>query len=751
MGKKVRNISHVVLVALVLLFSACNATKFVPDNQYLLNKAYVTVTDTKEVDPSALRSYLRQQPNSEILGFWKLQLHIYNTAPADTTTKSKKRLAANAHRIGEAPEIYSEDMTSASMVQLRKAMQNKGYFDAAVDTTIKRHKKKLAITYLVTANKPYTLRNAEYDLRNDDLDEIAQSRRNGLKKGMLFDADVLNDERKRIETDMRSQGYYYFQKEMLSYQADSALGSHQVDVQMQLQPYVAEAKDTLYNAIFRTYTIRRVHFYTDYDPSFAPDSSKVVTTTDGDYTFTYYDKRLLRENVLKRNTKIKPGEVFNQRMVDRTYEVLNGLGVVKYVDISFVQVDSAGLDCRVVLARQKLHAVSAQIEGTYTSGDWGVALEGAYTNRNIFHGAEELGVKARGSYEWRANGGRAIEALVNVGLKFPNRLKLEVEGRYQDRPDEYNRIIANTALSYYLQSRTNAPWSHNFRFVDLSYVYLPRISDEFRRTFMQSDNLMKYSYEDHFIMALGYQVNYTSYRQRQPNRSYGTFSLAVETAGNVLQGISKLAKLPTDEDGNYKIGNILFSQYAKFDFMFTGHAIINEHHRFVFRGALGVAVPYGNASAIPFEKRYFAGGANGVRGWTARSLGPGTYANPNGMINYDNQAGDIRIDLSAEYRVKIWKIFHAAAFVDAGNIWTIREYESQPGGMFHFDTFYKQLGVSYGAGLRLDMNFLVLRLDLGVRLYDPALLATGKQWRTVGNGLNWNNDCALHFAIGYPF
>jgi len=752
MGRTARNISRMFLAVLVLLLSACNATKFIPDNEYLLNKAHVVVTDTKEVDPTDLKSYLRQQPNSEILGFWKLQLHIYNTAPADTTTKSKKRLAANAHRMGEAPEIYSQDMTVASMSQLQKAMQNKGYFNATVDTLIARNKKKLDITYLITARQPYTMRTCTYDLPNADLLNYAEHGKGKLlHQNMLFDADMLNQERKRIESDMRNEGYYYFQKEMLRFEADSSLGTHQVEAQMSLQPYVTSAKDTIYNAIFRIYTIRKVHFYTDYDPSFAPDSSQVYTKIDGDYTFTYYDKRLLRENVLKRNCKIRPGELFDQSRVDRTYEILNGLGVIKYVDISFVKVDSAGLECHVVLSRQKLHAVSAQIEGTYTSGDWGIALEAGYTNRNIFHGAEELSIKARSSYEWRANGGRAIEGLVNVGLRFPNRLKVEVEGRYQDRPDEYNRIIANTAFSYFLQRRSSAPWSHNFRFLDLSYVYLPTISDEFRQTFMQSDNLMKYSYEDHFIMALGYQVNYTSYSTLHPYRSYGTFSLSVETAGNFLQAVSSLAKLPTDKDGNYKIGNILFSQYAKMDFMFTGHAIANENHRVVFRGSIGVALPYGNSSAIPFEKRYYAGGANGVRGWTARSLGPGTYVNPDGVINYDNQAGDIRIDLGLEYRVKIWKIFHAAAFVDAGNIWTITEYESQPGGAFHWDTFYKQLGVSYGAGLRLDLNFLVLRLDLGVRLYDPARLASDTEWRTRSNGLKWKDDCALHFAIGYPF
>lgn len=748
-----REIIYVLLVTILLLLSSCHVTKFVPEGKYLLDKAKIQVTDTKDIDPMAMKSYLRQQPNTEILGFWKLQLHIYNTAPSDTTTKSKKRLARNAHRVGEAPEVYNDELTEASMFQLTKAMQNKGYFNASVDTTIRVRNRKLDITYLITARKPYKLRESSYILAHDELREIATNkRRTLLKRGILFDADVLNDERKRIESEMRNKGYYYFEKEMLRYEADSTVGDHEVDVTMSLQSNLSNPDDSAHADVFRVYSISRVCFYTDFDPQYAPDSVQLTTVTNDDgYVFTYCGPKLLRERALIHNTAIRPGDVFCQRDVDRTYAVLNGLGVIKYVDISFERVGEDELECHIVLSRQKLHSVSAQIDGTYTSGDWGIAAEVGYTNRNIFKGAEEFSVKARGGYEWRQGGGRAVEAKLNIGLKFPNQLKLELEGRYQDRPDEFNRGIGNAVLSYTIHRTAHSPWSHSFRFADISYVYLPWISDEFKQKFLQSDNLMKYSYEDHFIAAFAYQVNYTSYHTNQPYRSYGTFSFSVETAGNALQGLAKVAKFKADDEGKYKLGNILFSQYAKFDFSFTGHHIINENHRFVYRGAIGVIVPYGNSNAAPFEKRYFAGGANGVRGWTARSLGPGIYKGEGGHINYDNQAGDIRLDLGMEYRVRVWKFIHAAAFVDAGNIWTIRDYEAQKGGLFRFSEFYKQLGLSYGAGIRLDLSFLILRLDLGVRLHDPSRIIEGKQWRTVPNGLSWKNDCALHFAIGYPF
>jgi outer membrane protein assembly factor BamA len=173
----------------------------------------------------------------------------------------------------------------------------------------------------------------------------------------------------------------------------------------------------------------------------------------------------------------------------------------------------------------------------------------------------------------------------------------------------------------------------------------------------------------------------------------------------------------------------------------------------VFHADLGVAVPYGNSQTIPFEKRYFAGGANSVRGWSARTLGPGGYKGNGKLIDFNNQSGDIRLNLNVEYRAKVWSIIELAAFFDAGNIWTVFDYDAQPNGVFQFNEFYKQIAMAYGVGVRLDFSFFIFRVDFGVKLYDPSLLydGSGKQWRTVGNGLNWKDDMAFHFAIGYPF
>lgn len=734
-----------ILLLLALVCASCRTTKFVPDGEYLLNKTKLKVTDTKEVSGSDLSSYLRQKPNSEVFGFWKLQLGVYNLSGKDTANWWNRQM----RKIGEAPEIYDENLTAQSMTQIQRAMFNAGYFDARVDTVKQMKKKKLNLTYNITANQPYTLRNYQVVIRQAELHRIATDEQHTLvKPGMLFDSNVLDQERQRITRRMRSMGYFYFEQDFLQFIADSALLSHEVDLQLTLQDYVATASDSLLQRIFTQYTVSEVVFHTEYNQT-TFTAADLDTVQRDDYLFSYAGKPMLRQRTLIKTCAIRPGQLYNERDVERTYAALNALGPVKYVNISFVPSSDNELVCIVVLSKAKTHSVSAEVEGTYSAGDWGVAAGVGYTNRNIFRGAEEFSVNGRGSYEWRENGGRAIEAKVDANLRFPNSLAINVAYNYQNRPDEYTRTIANAGLQYNL--RSNRSLSHYFTLLDISYVYLPWISEEFSDYFLQNSNPLKYSYEDHFIMDWSYTGNYSSYRSSQPLRNYGTIQYSVETAGNFLYGVSHLFKLSKDENGAYEIFNIPYAQYVKADAYFTYHQIFDKQNRFVYHLDFGVAVPFGNAASIPFEKRYFAGGANSVRGWTMRALGPGGYRGTGNRIDYNNQAGDIRLNLNFEYRVKLLKLLELAFFTDAGNVWTIRDYESQPHGQFGKD-FYKQLAWSYGMGIRLDFDFFIFRVDFGVKLYDPSRLYTdGKQWRTAPNGLGWRDDMTFHFAIGYPF
>ena len=737
-----------ILLFLLLVLVACNTTKFVPQGQYLLNDVRIKVQDTKEVPPADLMKYVQQKQNTEILGFWKLQLDIYNTAPEDTAKWTSK----NARKLGEAPVVFSPELADASCTQLKRAMHNKGYFQAEVDTLMKKKDRKINLTYQITAKQPYYI--GEYRVligENEQLEQIANNERVMLVHGsMQFDADMLNQERQRVAQSMRRRGYYYFDQELLYFVADSNQVSRQIDVTMRLKDNIEEEN---VSKVFRRYKVARVYFHVDYDPARIPDDAEMLANDKGNYIFTWVGKKLIRDNVLIRNCPIRPGDPYSEAIVERAYAKLNQLAPVKYVDISFEEVSANELDCHVVLSRGKLNSVSAEIEGTYSAGDWGVAAGVGYVNRNIFRGAEEFSVNGRASYEWRQNGGRAIEGKASAELKFPSAVSVNLDYNFQNRPDEYTRNIFGAGLNYTLQ-QPRVGLRHQFRFIDVSYVYLPWISDAFREQFLQSTNILKYSYENHFIVGIGYSGNYTSFRARNPHRSYWNVYYNVETAGNLLRGLSKPLKLPVDpESGNYTLFKTQFAQFAKADVSATYNQMLHPNHRVVLHAELGLAVPYGNSQTIPFEKRYFAGGANSVRGWSARTLGPGGYKGNGKLIDFNNQSGDIRLNLNVEYRAKVWSIIELAAFFDAGNIWTIFDYEAQPNGVFRFNEFYKQIAMAYGVGLRLDFSFFIFRVDLGVKLYDPSLLydGSGKQWRTKGNGLRWKDDMALHFAIGYPF
>lgn len=225
-----------------------------------------------------------------------------------------------------------------------------------------------------------------------------------------------------------------------------------------------------------------------------------------------------------------------------------------------------------------------------------------------------------------------------------------------------------------------------------------------------------------------------------------TIRFNFESAGNLLYAVAKLGGMKKNASGEYTLLNIPFAQYLKGDFDFAKNLVIDNRNSLAFHFGVGIAIPYGNATMLPFEKRYFSGGANSVRGWSVRDLGPGSFPGDN---NFMNQSGDIKLDASIEYRTRLFWKFRGALFVDAGNIWTIRDYKDQPGGQFKFDKFYKQIALAYGLGLRLDLDFFVLRFDGGMKAINPAYEKKKDRYPIIHP--KFSRDFAFHFAVGYPF
>ena len=479
----------------------------------------------------------------------------------------------------------------------------------------------------------------------------------------------------------------------------------------------------------------------------------------------------MRPKVLSDNLRITPGELYNESEVQRTYSNFGRLPVLKYTNIRFFETqvgDSTKLNTYVMLTKNKHQAVSFELEGTNSAGDLGAAASVSFQNRNVFRGSETFLVKLRGAYEAVSGLGYGHNNYTELGVEssinFPRFMfpflsndfkrkirattEFGVQYNYQMRP-EFTRIVASASWSYKwgLQRQRS---QHRIDLLDINYLYMPWIEPEFREQFLDKEQnyILKYNYEDRLIVRTGYSYTYNSAGQALMNNAVIGNSYSIrfnfESAGNLLYAISKMSNLEKNDKDEYTILNIPYAQYIKGDLDFAKNIVIDNRNSIAFRIGGGIAIPYGNARVIPFEKRYFSGGANSVRGWSVRSLGPGSFA---GDGNFLNQSGDIKLDASIEYRTRLFWKFRGALFVDAGNIWTLREYEDQPGGKFRFDTFYKQIAVAYGLGLRLDLDFFVLRFDGGMKAVNPE---KGKKRFPITHP-DFGRDFAFHFAVGYPF
>jgi len=752
------------IIIFLLLLSACSSTKFVPNGEYLLDKVYIK-TNNKEIKQSELMDYLRQTPNAAVFGAVfggvKMQLGVYNLAGNDSTKWFNKMWK----RIGDEPVIYNSMLTSLSVQQLQRLLENKGYINAKVKSNVSFKGKKAIVSYDVKTNKPYSLRNYTILLNNNDLTEIAlDTARSLIRSNMLFDVDIFNAERERIATRFRQEGYYNFTKDFLTYTVDSTLNLHKVDVNLELRDYLNRSSDSISRVVFKRFSINKVIFNTTADANFAPD----LTANEGIDTIQFRDFVLIspRNQVIKldaliQNTFINPKTLYSDRAVERTYSGLNVLGPIKYANISFTETKDSLLDCNIVITPNKAVSLSTELEGTYTDGYWGVAAKLNTTHRNLFKGAETLSLQFRGAFEWQ-NDVLAQELGVQAGLKFPKFMfptggydfkrnlhantEFTTAFSYQFRPGEFSTTSVGAGVNYSWNLRQ---YKHSFQLLDLNYVYFPEITDAFRESFLNpaAPIFNPNSYEDHLIMRIGYTGSHSTASISRPLQNYSTSRYSIETAGNLLYGINKILGSTPVNEGYFTLFDIRYSQYAKLEYNFTHHQIYDKNNRIVYHAGIGLGAPYGNAEAIPYEKRFYSGGANSVRGWSESTLGPGEYVRIANKTRDYNQVGDVKLDLNMEYRSKMFWLLEGALFLDAGNIWTIREYETQAKGAFKFDSFINQIAIAYGLGLRFDFSFFIARVDFGVKLYNPVLTQTEK-WRVSPN---FSDDFAIHLGIGYPF
>lgn len=739
-----------------ILFVSCSPTKYVPDGAYLLDKVEIK-SDAREINKNDLPEYVRQMPNSYILGLFRMQLGFYNMSGKDTTKWINRLL----RRIGQQPVIMDSILTESSAEQLLRFHRNKGYYDATINTLVTKRNKKARISYLVKSNSPYLVGSYKVDVPHQELEKLSKdSTRSLVQRNMVFDLYQLDNERERLTSRMRRMGYYNFMKDYLTYTADST--GRKVDVTLQLRDYLMNNKDTLEGSVFKQFYISKVIF--NLSPALNPITAaqginKADTTHIGGYEIISPKNKFLTYSALVTSTFIKPGTLYSDADVEKTYAALNSLSPVKYTHISFSETAPDSLQCLITIAESKTFTFTSQADITFTEGYWGMAGNLGVIHRNLFKGAEALTLQGRMALEKQDNviaqewGGqvgirvpKTIIPFVNDAYSRSLRGSTEFRGtfKYQYRPEEFSSTNAGIGVKYnWITGRQH----HALDLLDLTYVHFPWKSRLFIENFIESGKYNRYNYEDYLIMRLSYNTAISSFNPLRPMRNYFTCRYGAETAGNLLYGIHKILHLPADSEGFYKAFNIRFSQYVRGEINVSYHQIMDKNNKFVYHAGIGAGLPYGNAEIIPFERRFYSGGANSVRGWGESQLGPGTYQRFSSFRRRDyNQVGDIKLDLNFEYRAKMFWVLEGAIFADAGNIWTIREYSNQKGGVFRFDSFWKQIALAYGIGIRMDFNFFLFRIDAGLKLYDPAALSTTK-WILPSSF----KDLALHIAIGYPF
>ena len=766
--RSVRNILAIIICSLLAV--SCSVTKFVPEGKYLLDDVKV-ISHIDEANAVSARGYLKQTPNSKWFGLLRVPLRIYSSSGRDSTKWVNKVL----RRMGEPPVVYSTELSEQTRSNMVQMLQNNGYLHATVDYEYKvRNGKKAELTYYLHEKKKYYVRSIVYDIEDDSIAAIleADSKESLLSPGMPFNVDKLEGERRRITTLLRDKGYYKFQKDYITFVADTAHYSTDIDLTMRLALYTAG--ENAAPEPHKVYTYGNVYYVSGAGLRLDDELlAQCDTFNYGGYKFRYKESTVVRPKVLAHNTYLVPGEKYTAKNIDRTYSSLAQLTALRYPTLRLVEhPDTALLDCYIMYERNKRRSVSFEVEGTNTAGDLGAASSITFSDRNLFRGSELLSLRLYGAYE-------AITGLSGYTgdffLEYGAELSLRLPGGFASRllPVSERMLKSSTLLSLRLNSQERpefdrrllaASWSyqwsknvralHKLDLLDVNYIYVPWISSTFKSEYLDNvssrNSILKYNYENLLITKLGYSFSYNSSYGSIRNMSNVAYSLraGVECSGNVLNAASKLVGQQRNADGQYTFLDIAYAQYIKGDFDFVTRIKFDERNSLVMHLGAGIAYPYGNSNILPFEKRYFAGGANGLRGWNVRSVGPGRYKSRNEDIDFINQLGDMKLDFSLELRSHLfWKI-QSAVFVDAGNVWTLRDYDEQPGGAFRLAHFWRDIAFAYGAGLRFEFDFFVFRLDAGMKAVNPAY--KGKEKLAILSP-DFDRDFALHFAIGYPF
>lgn len=781
--KKLQQLTGILILVLLCL-SACKPTRHVAEGRYLLVKNKINIAH-KYVESGDLTNFIKQKPNRKQWGTY-IRVRIYKLFNKGKDRKSKAWIK---RALGDEPVYLDTNLTDQSVKQLRLYLNSKGYFNSSVSRKIEYVKKKkiARVTYDVNEAQPYYIRNIRYTIRDATMDAFVASDRSKslLNSGDRYDADKLSLERDRIAGDLGNYGYYYFSADFIRFNIDTALNSHQLDIEVEIIDPVKSPSGTVDAAVtqaHRRYYINNVYVHTDFDarrPDTIPsDTLRAVVPNRRKgqapkvYYFIYHEKLRIKYKTLTQQIFVDSGDFYRFRDLDKSHKQLLDLKIYRYANIMMEDIsDSTGtglLNVNMFLSRLPSQAIELETQITNKGGNLGTALGVIYENRNLFHGAEIINFKINGAVEIEklsfntSKEDRAIknipffntvEAGTELTLKIPKFLmpvrqekfsknfrpktNIGLGFNYQQRPS-YTRYISKATFGY--EWKESPAKTHLLTPLELNSVVI--YPDSLFQALIDAfpDKITQNTYRDHIITSIKYSYIYNT-QQFGKNKDFMYFRGNIELAGFLFWVYNSIR----GKNESYLLFNIPYSQFAKIDLDYRYYKYFAGETSLATRAYVGIGVPMTVNNSLPFEKYFYLGGSNSMRGWRLRALGPGSYDEPD-SLNTDN-IGEIGLELNAEFRFPVYKYFKGALFVDAGNVWLRKQNDLYPNGEFRFNRFYKEIAVDAGLGLRIDFGYFLIRLDGAIPLKNPRL--------TVGNRWIFQNTDKIkivgNLGIGYPF
>jgi len=757
----------IILSLSLAILSGCTGLKSVSDGSHLYTGYELKIDSTRFISElfdtkKELNGLFTVKPNSKFL-WMRPKLCLNNIMKVPEKQKGLKHWLKN--KVARPPVLLESINLAELNTAIENRLQNRGNFQAESKFEVISKRKTAKVKFNISPGEPYKLNTIKYPSGNESIEtDIRKLQpKSLLKPGTVYNLKDFENERNRINQALLNKGYFYFRADYLLFTADTAIGNREINTWLNLKPEIpADAPIAVrYNDIY---------IFDDYSPiDYHPDTLKV-----GNY-FYVSEKHLFKPQTVLNEVFIEKDSLYSRANHYATLQRLMGLGIYQYAAANFVPDNSArGLvDVNVRLTPLRKISLSAEMNASLKSNNFaGPGFNLNFKNRNLFGGAELLSVTLGGYFDWQysgaTQGNAAYQFTLDAALTLPKFAPFKVEkgtvkslapktiiaagGGLYTRIGLYKLRSFHTSLGY--QWRRSDYITFQLNPVDISYTKLAESSAEFDQFLTDNPSIQK-SFEEQFIIGSSFNFVHRRINLGSPKHSL-YLNENIDLAGNLASLFTAAfsGSRPTSEDQHQLLG-MPYSQFIMLRNEVRYNYIPNAQNQVAWRLIAGIGLPYGNSSTIPYIKQYYVGGANNIRAFVTKSVGPGTSSPPDSLSNnFVDQTGDITLESSLEYRFGIYKSFKGALFVDAGNIWLVNEDPQRPGSEFKMNTFYNQLAVGAGYGFRFDFNFILLRFDLAMPLRKPYL-PEGQEWviDTIDlRSKSWRRENILwNIAIGYPF